>query len=247
MSVASSGLHSDAPPTLEADVPPTPVIPGERDDGVVSDTRETEVGRSAWVGLEIGTARGLARRRPKVDLIPAPEPVERGGLILLAAHTVFPEGDVEILPGVARAEVASGLSGPLRRRFAEYESRFPNTFTQARHPSQDDPLLGMRDELLDAVSGGSDTGAALDIVGQLHLARAVRGTVPIVVGLACLGWYSAYVHAGSSHGALFGDAERLVDQWIRQPPERVDIELLMRELAIGVVGDKPADLLDVAI
>lgn len=209
--------------------------------------RTAVVGRSAWVGLEIGTARALAQRQPKVDLLPVPAPDERGGLILLAAHTVFPEAGVTILPEVAREEVASGLSGPMRRGFAEYEVRFPTTLQTARQRGRDEHLVRMRDDLLAAMSGSADIDAALDIVGRVHLARAVRGTVPIVIGLACVAWYGAYVQAGSPHSSFFDDAHRLVEQWTCQPLERADIELMMDQVAVGTVGDKPPDLLDTTI
>lgn len=205
------------------------------------------VDRSLWLGLEVGVARDLARRPPRVNLMPNHQPAERSGLILLAAHTVFPEAGVATLPEVAREEVAGGLRGELRQAFADYRVVAPTTVGQASEPGRDEDLLEMRSRLLAVLTGGADIQAALQVAGRVHLARAVRGTVPMVIAMACLTWYGAYVGEQSPSRALFGDAGQLVERWRNQPADRSDIETAMATLATDTVGDAPPDLLDVTI
>ena len=74
-----------------------------------------------WLNLEAGTARALSRQGGVTfDVPPSPHPDGMGWrpLVVVAAHTYFPEASIEDLPMWAAAEVARGLNGPLRNQIA---------------------------------------------------------------------------------------------------------------------------------
>lgn len=200
------------------------------------------------LGLELGMAEHWARGRPPVaNLLPDPAPARRGGLILLAAHTVFPEADLTILPAVAREEVTAGLRGPLRTTLADYQIVWPTTLSEAgQATTADADLTDLRSQLLHELSSAdADIDAALQVAYRVHLARAVRGTVPMIVGVACLTWYGNYVNERSPSGDLFRTAAQLAERWFSEPPDRIAVEAAMTEFAHRAVGDSPPDLLDI--
>ncbi|MGI8882182.1 MAG: hypothetical protein ACR2KJ_17065 [Jatrophihabitans sp.] len=198
------------------------------------------------MSLEVGTSRYLTRFAPQVSFEAAPVWARRSGLILIAAHTVFPEADSDGLPAIAREEIASGLAGPLRQALADHQVTEATTVEEALQP--DERVLELRDHLILALGAdATTTDDALQIASRVHLARAVLGTVPIAVGIGCFPWYAAYVSSASPSSWLFAEAADLLEEWTQRPDERRDIERAMAALARLVVGDDPPDFLDLAI
>ncbi|WP_375502722.1 hypothetical protein [uncultured Jatrophihabitans sp.] len=200
----------------------------------------------AWVALELGTAEGMARRPPKVDLRPTPRPAARGGLVLEAAHTLLPEASVWSLASTAKEEVSEGLTGPVRTAFARLDAQPPHTRDALRR-RDDRPSIELRDRLIRDLTGKVDGESALKVVARVHLARAVLGVVPLVVEVGCLAWYSAYVNDRWPIATVFRRTATLTEQWLQRPRERTDAEAAMLALAHNMVGTNPPDLLDLSM
>jgi hypothetical protein len=201
---------------------------------------------AALLSLEVGTADHLARRFGYVT-VGGSDPLRRGGLVLQAAHTALREAGVTGLPDIAREEVASGLGGPIREAMAAYWVSIPTTIEEARSRGRDEYLHGLTDAMLTQLGGGTGLASALTVASRVHLARAVRGTVPFLIGAACLSWYGAYLTSGSPIDEVFRRAGNLVEEWERTPDARAEIEARMATLAREQVGDSPQDLLDVRV
>jgi len=167
-------------------------------------------------------------RDPYLDL-PA-----RRSLVLTAAHTSLPEAAVEDLPDLAREEVAQGLTGPMRTALSRCDAGDPS-------------LPALRDDLLARLSGTSGPSVALVVADHVHLRRLVLGVVPAVVAAGNVLWYSAYRQAEAPHADVVASLRELYEAWKANPGQREALDGRMREVAVGVVGEWPEDLLDVAV
>jgi hypothetical protein len=79
----------------------------------------------------------------------------------VAAHTYFPEANIEDLPMWAAAEIARGLTGPFRSKIT------------ATRP--DDPVLPtLRDDLMIAIGATPDAGGAVAVVDRVYADRLLR-------------------------------------------------------------------------
>lgn len=109
-------------------------------------------------------------------------------------------------------------------------------------------LEELRDDLLHRL-GGAPSGlpAALVVVDQVHLRRLVRGVVPAVIATANLFWYDAYRGDVDPHAGAVDLLRPLFEAWRRNPGERNSVEERMRQVAVGVVGERPDDLLDAVV
>ncbi|WP_375504704.1 hypothetical protein [uncultured Jatrophihabitans sp.] len=150
------------------------------------------------------------------------------------------------MPEVARDEVAEGLFGRIRAAFAAHADR--RALGSVQRPIRDDPmLLDLRDQLVMELVGGVDRLAGVTLAAHVHLARGVRGTVPLALAVQCLGWYLSYVQPGSTPAELFAEANELGEGWRTEAHSRAQIEAEMAAFARQVVGDNPLDLLDLPI
>ena len=184
--------------------------------------------------LEGGVLRDL-HRRLHIDL-PGVEPSDdtRRSLVLDAAHTVFPEAAVQGLPDTARAELTAGLTGPLRHAIA------------AADPS-DSALPGLRDQLVEHLTGDPGRLGAITLADRVHLARLIRGDVPPILAVGCLLWYGAYRTDHDPDAAVLRALFELRDTWLNQPQDRPDLDQAMTDHATSVLGDHPEDPLTVTV
>lgn len=186
-----------------------------------------------WLTLEKGIARAL-RRRHGPDLDSRPEQDGRRALVLQAAQTLLPEAGVDSLPGLARDEVAAGLTGPIRRAIA------------ATDPTQS-AVAELRDHLVERLSGRLDGTGAVLVADRVHLTRLVRGDVPAIVAIGCVGWYGAYRSSADPTASLVASLLRLSEAWMQRPADRAPLERAMVDQAASLVGDQPDDLLDATV
>lgn len=169
-----------------------------------------------WLNLEAGTARSLRRRYNMAFEVPPSLDWRSYGwraLVVEAAHTYLPEAAIDCLPELAAAEVAVGLTGPLR--------------TQIASTDPDDPELAvLRDELIASLGGTPDVSGALRVVDLVYTSRLLRHQVPPVVTASCLAWYGHW--RNSNAGPAIDTAQALqqsVTAWTTQPPQRTDIDM----------------------
>lgn len=187
-----------------------------------------------WLTLEKGTLRHL-RRQTDTDVVdPWPEHDGRHPLTLTAAHTVFPEDNVDNLPAVARAEIAAGLDGPLRTSVAAAEP-------------QSDELVNLRDQLIHELSGQRGRPGALLLADHIHLRRLTRGDVPPVIAAGCTIWYGSYRQGTDPQQRVVASLHDLYDAWVQRPQHRSQLDEAMRAEAVSLVGDRPDDLLNAEV
>jgi len=154
-------------------------------------------------------------------------------LIVQAANSVLPEAALEDLPSLARAELAAGLTGPLRGQIAV--------------TSQNDPVLEhLRDELVVRLGGSADGFGAITLTDRVYLGRLVRGVVPAVVGARCVGWYGAWRAHGPSL-AMATAMDELMQTWIDQPMRRDHLDEVIVSLARRTVDTDAFDLISVPV
>ena len=187
--------------------------------------------RAQWLTLELGVADHLRR----LENIAVSAPHGRHGrraLILEAAHTLFPEADVENLPRLARQELAAGMTGPLRQKIAATDA-------------DEDALNPLRDQLVAKISGYKpEQEAAIVIADQVHLRRLVRGHVPTIIALDCLGWYGSYRHPSDPNAEAIAVLAELNRAWHRRPEHRAQLHQRIMGIAHDVVGRSPTTLID---
>ena len=146
----------------------------------------------------------------------------------------MPKADVDSLPAIARDEVAAGLTGPTRRAIATAD------------PTQS-TVTELRDHLVERLSGRVDGAGAVLLADRVHLSRLVRGDVPAIVAVGCVGWYGAYRSAADPNASLVASLLRLSEAWMRRPADRPRLERSMMDEAASLIGDQPDDLLDAPI
>lgn len=172
-----------------------------------------------------------------------PTPHVRHGLLVVAALSALPEDDIEHLPEAAREEAAGGLRGPIRAALAaEFRPLLARSDWEVANERYLRRLTELRGEIL--AQYGAGRNAASDVIIRAHLARAVRGTVPLVVGMAQFYGYGAMVAQEPDVLALMRRAYHLKLSWDEHPEGRADVEAEMLDLARSEVGDDPPDYLD---
>jgi hypothetical protein len=180
-----------------------------------------------WLNLEAGTARAIGRESGVTFDVPPSGLADGMGwrpLIIVAAHTCFPEASIDDLPMWAAAEVARGLDGPLRHRIATTRP--------------DDPQLPtLRDDLMVALGATPDAGGAVRLVDRLYADRLLRHQVPPVITAGCLAWYGHWRDSSVTIGAeITKAATRYADDWITHADQRPTIDAEIVELAEGIAG-----------
>lgn len=178
-----------------------------------------------WLHLEAGTARALQwDSGVSFAVPPAPHPDGMGwhALVIVAAETYFPEAGIEDLPMWAAAEVARGLTGPLRTQIA------------ATRP--DDPALPtLRDNVLKALGATPDHLGAMSVVDRVYADRLLRGQVPPVITASCLAWYGNW-RDGAAGAEITEEAMRLADAWAAHPDQRSAVDARIVGLATRISG-----------
>ena len=174
-----------------------------------------------WLNLEVGTARSLRRACGVTFDVPSPpsDGMVWRPLVLVAAHTYFPEASIEDLPMWAAAEVARGLTGPLR--------------TQIATTQPDDPALPtLRDNVMTALGATPDDHGAVSVVDRVYADRLLRHQVPPVITASCLAWYGNWRDGAE----ITEEAMRLSDTWAARPDQRATIDSQIIELAKKIAG-----------
>ena len=178
-----------------------------------------------WLNLEAGTARSLSRQSGVTFDVPAsPNPNGKGWrpLVIVAAHTYFPEASIEDLPMWAATEVARGLNGPLRNQIATTRP-------------DDRELPTLRDNVMVALGATPDARGAVSVVDRIYADRLLRHQVPPVITASCLAWYGHWRDTSSTTGsAITNAATRYADNWIAHPDQRPTIEAQIVELAQSI-------------
>ena len=176
---------------------------------------------SMWLHLEAGTARALrADSGVSFDVPPHPDGMGWHALVIVAAETYFPEAGIEDLPMWAAAEVARGLTGPLR--------------TQIATTLPDDPTLPvLRDNVLTALGATPDGRGAMSVVDRVYADRLLRGQVPPVITARCLAWYGNWRN-GTAGTKITEEAMRLADAWAAHPDQRPTLDAQIVELATRI-------------
>lgn len=119
-----------------------------------------------WLQLEKGVARHC-RNRLHFDVgDPAPDEPARRALAMEAAHSVLPECAMENLPVMARLELDSGLTGPLREAVA------------GAAPTEE-AVGPLRDRLVESLSGQPGHVGALVLSDHIHLGWSARRYPPL--------------------------------------------------------------------
>ena len=143
-------------------------------------------------------------------------------LVIVAAETCFPEAGIEDLPMWAAAEVARGLTGPLR--------------TQIATTLPDDPAFpALRDYVLRGLGATPDNLGAMSAVDRVYADRLLRGQVPAVITARCLAWYDNW-RAGTAGTEITETAMRLADAWAAHPAQRPPLDAQIVELATRISG-----------
>ncbi len=142
-------------------------------------------------------------------------------LVIVAAETYFPEAGIEDLPMWAAAEVARGLTGPLR--------------TQIATTRPDDPALPtLRDNVMIALGATPDAHGAMSVVDRVYADRLLRHQVPPVITASCLAWYGNW--RDGTRPEITEEAMRLSDTWAAHPDQRATIDTQIIELAKKIAG-----------
>lgn len=180
--------------------------------------------RVMWLNLEAGTARSL-RIRHGIHLDASDMSDGRRALVVEAAHTYFPEAGLEELPAIAAAEVAAGLTGLLRSRFATTDP--------------DDPVLSLlRDELIADLGGSADCTGALTVVDRVYASRLVRHQVPPIITARCIAWYGHWRSCNA--GPALETAQALAqcaNAWTVGPEWRTELDAEILTHARALAGD----------
>ena len=186
--------------------------------------------KTMWLHLEAGTARALGRRGGVTfDVPPSPHPDGIGwkSLVVVAAHSYFPEASTEDLPMWAASEVARGLSGPLRHQIAVT-------------PPDDPGLPTLRDNLMVTLGATPDARGAISIVDRIYADRLLRRQVPPVITARCFAWYGYWRDTSTSTGSEITTAAlQYAEDWAAQPEQRPTIDAQIVDLAHRIAGHHP--------
>lgn len=191
--------------------------------------------RTMWLHLEAGTARTLGRECGVTFDVPSPPDRDGIGwhsLVIVAADTYFPEAGIDDLPMWAAAEVARGLTGPLRTRIATTRP-------------DDSTLPALRDDVMIALGATPDARGAISVVDRIHADRLLRHQVPPVIAARCLAWYGWWRDSSTTTGSeITKAAMRYAEDWTAHPDRRPTVDAQIIELARRIAGRPQADPLE---